>query len=231
MTGPRGRRCAGDAGIGLPELLVTMLLLGIVGSLVLALVTTTSGALSRERAATDSSTRAAVAMNELTRVIRAGTENPVDGQTLPDPVFTALGGEDVVLHAAIDTDATHPQPVLVRFTVTPQRELVETRWTATETVLDERSFWSFPAGGTPTVRVLARDVVSPGAGRPLFTFLRRDGTAILPLPAAPTAIELREVAAVAVNLTIQADPTGRARPVTLQNAVGIPNLGISRTGS
>jgi hypothetical protein len=209
-----------------------MLLIGLVGSLVMTLTVTMDRAFTREQAATSSTSVAASGMNELTRVIRSGTEIPVHGQTLNDTVFTVLGPEEVVLHAYLDTDSTAPRPVRVRFALNGSRELVETRWDAQPVVIENRRYWTFPTEAPPTVvRTVARQIPAAASGAaPLFTFLRANGTAISPLPAAPTAIELREVAAVRIRLTVQADPTGRARPVTLQNTVGIPNLSVSRVG-
>ena len=40
----------------------------------------------------------------------------------------------------------------------------------------------------------------------------------------------RLIAAVKVTMTVQTDETGEAKTATLENTVGIPNLGFSRIG-
>ncbi|NMR20161.1 prepilin-type N-terminal cleavage/methylation domain-containing protein [Cellulomonas fimi] len=220
-----------ERGLSLPELLVTMFLLGLISTMVLTLVVTVNRTFTRDRAATDSSTTAAIGMNELTRVIRSGTELRVQGQPLNDPVFVAAGNESVMLYAFIDTDeAVEPEPIKVRFSINGNRELVETRWAATPVSSGGKRYWVFPASTTPTSRVVTRQIPPRAGSEPyLFTFLKEDGTAWVP-PASPSKDQLREIVAVTLTLKVQADVTARAEPVTLANSVGIPNLGISRVG-
>jgi len=232
---PLGRRrvkASDERGLGLPEFVVTMLLLGLVTTMVMTLVVTINRTFTRDRAATDSATVAAIGMNELTRVIRSGTEIKVQGQTLTDPVFVSVKNEDVVLYAFLDTTSTNPKPIKVRFSINTNRELVETRWAATETTVSGTRYWTFPAAAAPSsTRAVARRIMPWTAGEKyLFTYLKADGSALSPIPASPTTIELRGIVAVQLTLKVQADSTARAEPVTLQNAVGIPNLGISRVG-
>lgn len=218
------RRLAGDQGIGLPELIVTMVLLAIVSTLILTLVTTVSRTFTRDRSATDSTNVAAIGMNELTRVIRGSTElRLTGGGSTNAPAFVSATPNELTVYAYIDADSASPAPVRVRFSIDSQRRLIETRWKASTTAAP----WSFVATGSPTSsRPVARLI--PTSAPALFTYLDANGNVLVPPGTGFTTEQLRKIAAVQITLTVQADLTDRAQPVTLQNAVGIPNLGISR---
>lgn len=221
-------RATRDDGYSLPELLVTIFVLGILSTVVVSFYVSMTGAFTRDRAATDSTTTASVGMNNLTRVIRAGTEIRVQGQSLNTPVFLDAKNEELTMHAFLDTDSTDPRPVKIRFWINAQRELMETRW---ESRRVNGSYFVFDAQPSGT-RVIARTVAPRASGQPwLFTYRAADNSSLTP-PAngAFTESQLRNIAAVQVTLTVQADRTSRADPVTLQSTVGIPNLGISRVG-
>ena len=217
-----------DAGFSLPELLVTILIFGIVSTIITTFFIGVTRSFTEDRAATDSVNIAAIGMNELTRVIRSGTEIEVQNQTLNNPVFVAASNEDVTLYAFLDTDSANPKPVKVRFYVGTDRILKETRW---DSYIVNTSYWAFNATATSTKDVarLITPRVSPDLY--LFTYYKADGT-ILPVPTTGTftTAQLRTIASVKVTMTVQADLTGRAKPVRLENTVGIPNLGISRVG-
>lgn len=219
----RDRR-AGDGGFGLPELIVTVVLLGMMMSLVVGVVVSISRTFTRDRAASDSTMVAAVGMNELTRVLRAGTELAVAGGGATNaPVFVSAEANAVTFYSFIDTDAAAATPVKVRFSIDAQRRLIETRWAATTT--DDP--WAFVADGSPTSsRTIARSI--PAGSPALFTYLDVNSAPIAIPATGFTEDQRRLIAAVRITLRVQADTTGRAEPVTLQNAIGIPNLGISR---
>ncbi|WAB82646.1 type II secretion system protein [Microcella daejeonensis] len=215
-----------DAGFSLPELMVTIFVMGVLSAVVVSFYVAMTGAFTEDRSATDSTSTASVGMNNLTRVIRAGTEIRVQGQTLNNPVFIEAKNEDLTLHAYLDTDSTDPRPIKVRFWINAQRELMETRWDSTRV---NGSYFVFDS--TPeSTRVIARTVATRTGTDPwLFTYRAADGT-VQPVPTTGsfTTNQLRNIASVQVRLTVQADITSRAAPVTLQSTVGIPNLGISR---
>lgn len=217
-----------ERGLGLPELPVAILLVGILSTLVVTFYSSATRTFTTDRAATDSTMIAAVGMKELTRVIRSGTEIPVDGATLNKPVFISADSEKVVLHAYLDTDSESPQPVLVEFAVDPDsRDLIETRWTAQ----DAAGYWVFPNTEPESQRPVARHIAElADSPAPLFSFLTADGTSVSVPMASSDIASLRSIVAVEVSLTVQSDPIQKASPVTLRNTVGIPNLGISRVG-
>lgn len=225
-----------ERGMGLPEIIVAMALLTVLMTLVLTAVVSFSRVMTKDSAANDSTNVAAIGMNELTRVIRAGTTVPVPASTTPLPVFTAAGHESVTLHAFIDTDSSTPKPVKVQFSVHPTtRDLVETRWDSYPTP-SRPTYWSFHT--TPSYeRVVARMIVAPAAGeRVLFSYYRINDTTkaeeqiTLPASGVMSADDRARIVSVEVTLKVQADITSRADPVTMVNRVGIPNLGVSRLG-
>lgn len=219
-----------DKGITLAELLVTMSLLSVVLIIVITVFSGYTRAFTEDRSVTSSTTTATVGMNELTRVVRSGTENPLSGVTLNDPVFEYAGNEKIILYAYLDTDSANPKPVKVQFSINPQRELVETRWNA---YASSPGYFAFYTSAAST-RVVARKILAHAGSDPwLFTFYKGDGTSKM-LPSSSTAsltlAERRQIVAVQIRMVVQADPTARADPVALQNTVGIPNLGVSRVG-
>lgn len=226
----RRRTLSGDDGVSLSELLVTMFLTGIVGLIVVSFFLAFTNSFTQDRVATENTTTAALGMNDLTRIIRSGTEIPVQGQVLNDPVFVYAGDQELIINAFTDTDSAAPRPVRVRFSINASRELIEERFLASETSPGS-GYWRFNSS-SEGARVIARQLPNPGPGDPwLFTYLAADGSAFNPADDRSLGIDQRRsIAAVRVNLTVQADPTGRADPVTLRNTVGIPNLGVSRVG-
>ncbi len=213
-----------ERGVTLPELIVTVFLLGFLTTLILGLVTTFSQTFTRDRSSGDSTMVAAAGMKEVTRVIRSGTElRLTGGGSTSAPVFVDARANSVTLFAYIDTNATSPRPIKVRFAIDAQRRLVETRWLATTTT----SPWSFAAEASPSSsRPVARRI--PTTAAPLFEYLDVNNQAMTIPSAGFSTDQLRSIAAVRVTLTVQADDTQRADPVQIQNAVGIPNRGISR---
>ncbi|MEL4320542.1 hypothetical protein WJX64_16130 [Leifsonia sp. YIM 134122] len=221
---------SGDKGLGVAELVVAISLLAVLMTLVVSLVVNVSRTFTREASATDSANVAALGMREVTRVIRAGTEIPVQTSVVNDPVFILAKPTEVTMYAYLDTSAASPKPIMVNFSVNATTgDLQETRWDATPV---GTRFWSFATTST-WQKLVARKIIAPtGTEQTLFSYYKSDGTEMnLAAGASLTAAQLRDVAAVQVSLKVQADVTGRAAPVLLQNTVGIPNLGVSRVAS
>ncbi|EAR25716.1 hypothetical protein A20C1_07548 [marine actinobacterium PHSC20C1] len=214
-----------EAGVTLSELIVTIALMSMLLAMVMTIFVTFTKTFAEERSATSNTAGATVAMNELTRVIRSGTENPVAASTLNDPVFSYAGTERVVLQAYLDTDAANPKPVKVEFLITADRTLVEKRWNAQLQASGYFTFQTTAASQRTVVRQISTGTTS------VFRYFDDSNTELTP-PAGGTLTlaQRRVVAAVKVSMTIQTDPTGRAKTASLENTVGIPNLGLSRIG-
>ena len=215
-----------------------MFLLGILSVLVVSSFSSFTTNFTRTQLATDSTNVAAAGMNEVTRVVRSGTEIEVSGGSVNLPVFISARREQAVLHSYLDAQSTSPAPIMVRFTVDPAtRDLLEERWASTKV----NGHWIFPSPTSvpASSRVVARQIVAPAVGEAsLFTYLKTSGCPveqptceIVPVSGDElSAAEIRSIVAVQVRMKVQSDSLGRAEPVTISNRVGIPNLGISRVG-
>ena len=226
-TSLRERMKRDESGIGLVELLVAMLIFGIVITLVANMYVSMTRTVQIGGSVNNSTKAASLGMNELSRVIRFATGNPVSGQPIDDPAFVEAGRETITVYSYVDTVSSAVQPVKVKFSLDASRRLIETRYAAYSL---SGGYWGFSS--TPLwTRTLTGQVMAPGAGEPyLFTYLQDDGTAIAVPAAGLASSQFSAIAAVQVTLKLKADDGTTANPVVLQNTVGLPNLGIHRTG-
>lgn len=238
----RSMRRGDESGTTLVELLVTMVVMSMLMVMVVGLVVAVNRNFTRDRSATDNASIASIGMNEVTRVIRSGTEIRVANQALNDPVFLAATPESVVLRAYLDTSAATPAPIVVRLEVTAQRTLVEKRWNAVAGTAPYWKFTNLPAAPYQPAssfwikpaytRTIASKITPMTASLKLFRFYTKDNVEVVPpTTGSLTVDQLRTVASVTVSLSVQSDLTARANPVVITNIVGIPNLGISRIGA
>ena len=217
-----------ESGFSLPELLVTIFVFGIASTIVVTFFINVSRTFTADRLQTESTEIAAVGMNELTRVIRAGTEIEVQGQALNNPVFVSAGNEELIIYSFLDTDSANPKPVKVRFWIDSGRVLNEQRW---DSYVINNDYFAFQAVSNYSRPVASLIPVRTSPDKYLFTYLNAAGVEI-PVPGSGTftTAQLRTIASVKVTMIVQADLTGRSNRVQLENTVGLPNLGISRIG-
>lgn len=224
MMRPRSSRS--DAGLTLLELLVAMGVSSILIALVATVFVTTSRVFTDQEGATDSARMASTAMNEVTRVVRAGTELPESGKTANTPVFAYAGAEKIEMAAFIDAESSKdPAPVKVSFGRNSANELVETRWAADRYL---KIYWRF-RDSPASARTIARSLLAPDKTRPLFRYFDKDGGALTPAAGASLSEDQRRnIASVQITMQVQANGSGRTAPVAIQNMVGLPNLGVAR---
>lgn len=224
MMRPRFSRS--DAGLTLLELLVAMGVSSILIALVATVFVTTSRVFTDQEGATDSARMASTAMNEVTRVVRAGTELPESGKTANTPVFAYAGAEKIEMAAFIDAESSKdPAPVKVSFGRNSANELVETRWAADRYL---KIYWKF-RDSPASARTIARSLLAPDKTRPLFRYFDKDGAALTPAAGASLSEDQRRnIASVQITMQVQANGSGRTAPVAIQNMVGLPNLGVAR---
>lgn len=224
MMRPRSSRS--DAGLTLLELLVAMGVSSILIALVATVFVTTSRVFTDQEGATDSARVASTAMNEVTRVVRAGTELPESGKTANTPVFAYAGAEKIEMAAFIDAESSKdPAPVKVSFGRNSANELVETRWAADRYL---KIYWKF-RDSPASARTIARSLLAPDKTRPLFRYFDKDGGALTPAAGASLSEDQRRnIASVQITMQVQANGSGRTAPVAIQNMVGLPNLGVAR---
>jgi prepilin-type N-terminal cleavage/methylation domain-containing protein len=231
MTAPRPRLAvsniqgAGERGISLVELIVAMMLLGIVSAIVVGMYVGTARATSQGQSVDGDTRTASNGINEVARMIRAATENPVlnpaPGTPATDPAIEAgADSSSITLYAYVNLETAEQKPVKVRFFVDPDGQLVEQKWTAAPAV---NGHWSFPTAQAD--RILAGPLLP---GTPVFIYLQGDGSEIVvPVGGLTNPDTLRTIKAVTVTMTIQSNAL-QSLPVTLQNTVGMPNLGLTR---
>lgn len=223
----RLRSLRGERGVTLIELLVAMVIFGILLTVVSGLYISAMNTVSLTRGLTDNTKVVSNAMNAVSRSIRAATENPVAGQTLPDSAFVSAKDDEVVLYAYINLTSSEEQPVMIRYRIDrTSGALTESRWPATQL---SNGNWKFPAlTVTPDYTRTVAVTISPyTSGDHPFTYLSKNGT-VIAAPASGLSLDNRRlVASVRITLTVQSSLTDSANPVTLQNTVGIPNLGFA----
>jgi prepilin-type N-terminal cleavage/methylation domain-containing protein len=204
-----------DDGFTLAELLVVMMLMGIVGSMALFFVTTSADAIVKDQSRLDSLNIATVGMNQLSKAIRAGTEIEQAG-TVNLPVFSAVGSESMTFYSFTGT-----VPSQVAYEINAGRELIQRSVPA-----DPASGPTWEFTGTPSTRIVARQIPVPAPGDPpLFAY--HDGTgALMTLPVGPAG--LSQIERVTITLTVQTDLNQDVPPAVLVNQVGLPNVGIAR---
>jgi prepilin-type N-terminal cleavage/methylation domain-containing protein len=208
-----------DRGISLAEMLVAMALFAV-------LIALTGGfAVSAYRASAQSSTidtatrTATVGMTDLTRTIRAATNNPVSTSNLADSAFVTATDQVLRIYAYVNLTSSEEKPVMVEFKVADGK-LVETQWASYDL---GKGYWGFQS--TPSsVRTVASPVVGPAQGGPaLFRYVDSTGaTMSLAGGSVPTA-NVRGIAAVQVSLQVGSS-TDLAKSTVLTNTVGLPNL-------
>lgn len=222
--------------MSLTELLVASIVLMIVLTVAANLFINATKSMGMADAVNANTANASNGMNEASRVIRAGTSNPVSGQAVDSPAFVEAKPESVILYSLVGGDRNDPHPVMIRLSLNAQRQLVEERWTAT-VVAGYSTFKSPYVGASgyvaPQLTRILTTTVSPRAGSAayLFTYYS-DVQGTVPLAAAGVDVapaSLAAIVTVRVSLTVQKSMTNSNSPVTLENLVGIPNLNASAT--
>ncbi|KQR53789.1 hypothetical protein ASF88_02755 [Leifsonia sp. Leaf336] len=214
-----------DAGITLAEVLVAMMIFGIMLTIVGAVFVSTNRNFAISRSLDTNTKSASNGMNEVSRVLRAATENPVRGQALNDPAFQSIGPETLTVYAYVNLSSSAEQPIQVRFSVDASRNLVEEVWPGTA---QTGGYWTFPnptSVAATTKRILASSIIpSSGSVAPLFSYLGVTNT-----PLSNPATNPRSIAAVQVSITAGTTTAGDMSNVTIQNTVGLPNLPLARS--
>lgn len=211
-----------DAGVTLPELIVTMMIFAMITTLIMTFVITMSRTFTRDREQADSANVGSVGMNEVSRVIRSATELRItSGGSTAEPVFIEAGPNTMTLYSYIDSGTSSVKPIKVQFFIDSNRRLVEKRWNVTNSA----SPWSFATTASST-RTIARSI--PVGAAALFTYLDKDSVPLSFTSGVLSTTNRQNVAAVDVRLTVQSDLTSRAAPVELRSTIGIPNLGKTR---
>lgn len=219
-------RATDDRGLTLVELLVAMslslLVLTIAGSFLVssqkAAVTATS---------TSANTRAAtVAMNEMGRMLRAATDNPVPTGDDSQFAFQYASPTSLRFFAYVNLDSTLSQPVEVQLTLDPAtKRITETTWKGTA-IAGNASYFGFPLAAGATLSATptrTRTLVSSVTSQVAFSFRDAAG-GVLDVTGSPIAgAQLPNIRAVVVSVTVGSG-TNDPNAVTLTTTVSLPNI-------
>jgi prepilin-type N-terminal cleavage/methylation domain-containing protein len=210
----RTRLARGDRGLTLAELMVTMVLMGVVGTIMITTVASVVKTVTHNQANADSVDIARIGMNRLTMNIRSGMAIQQSG--LADlPALAEIAPNKLTVYASLG-----PVPTKITYSINTNRELVEQWYPG---VAASNPFWTFAT--TPRTTVIARKIPTTAAA--MFTFL--DGTgAPLAIQTSTNVNDLALVRSVRIALTVDIDPARGGGPVTLSNTVVLPNLGIAK---
>lgn len=225
-----------EQGITLIELLVAMMLLGILLTVVASLYVSSLNAVSLGRSVTNNTKQVSNAMNEATRVIRAGTENPLTPPATPAPAFVAAKKDDIIMYAFINLQSAEEQPQMIRLWVDRTTgNFRESRWAATKVTGTTR--WTFPSNPCTATNVPAGCVAPastvtlatavPASATTIFQYFQKNGDPITTPTTGLVEADRKLVSSVKVTLTIQTSLTDNSNPVSVENTVGMPNLGFA----
>lgn len=208
----------GDAGIGLPELLVSMVLASIV---LLALGTTFAGSLRTSSAATSRISTTAdlrLAMDTAARRLRLAVS-----PALGVPAFEVADPRTVRFFAAMNepgTNAVQP-PTLVQYAITPS--CLEERRVKPTGSADTGWTWASPS--TAPATCLARASVNPDGGA-LFTYFPSGSVTDTALSTATTGVaaaDLTKIRSVELTMALKA-ATGVVPATAASTRVTLVNL-------
>jgi prepilin-type N-terminal cleavage/methylation domain-containing protein len=210
----RRRRITGDSGLTLSELMVTLVLMGIVGTLMMTAVVNVTRTVTKNQANADSLDIARIGMNRITKTIRAGMDIQRSG--LADlPALASVSPNQLTVYASVGA-----VPAKVTYSINGSRELIE-QWYAGNAA--SNPYWTFVA--TPRTTIVARKI--PAGSAALFVYLDEFGDPIAN-QTTNTVADLELIRSVRIELTVDADPARGGGPVTISNTVVLPNLGIAK---
>ncbi|MFF1875882.1 hypothetical protein, partial [Kitasatospora herbaricolor] len=140
-----------------------------------------------------------------------------------DPAIIQADAVSIKLYAYVNLSSATETPVIVRFWVNAKQQLVETKWLATTLT---NTHWNF----SPTAqrdRILADSVVP---GSTLFRYFAGTATPLnVPIGGITDATARQSISSVQVTFSVKS--VGSNSSITMQNTVGMPNLGLTRTGT
>lgn len=223
MTGREASRRrlgpASEAGVSLVELIVTIMVTGIVLSIVAAMFVNVAKVTADSNGTNTRSSIAANVMNEMSKVIRLAANNATASSEDPDPAIVSATASALTVYSYADTSPSAPAPAKVTFRVDSSGTVWEDRVAGSAS----GSYWVFTGAAT------SRNLGSPIGTANLFTYLDQGGLPVAPGSTGLTLAQRSTIASVRVTVTIANNPTLGSDPVVITNTVGMPNLLLTGT--
>lgn len=223
-TLPR-RLLSDEQGISLVELIVAMTLSVLILTIAGSFLISTQRASVTARAVNENTRTASAAMNEMTRVVRSATDNPVSTGDDPQYAFQYASPTSVRFFTYVNTSSTASQPVEVQLTLDPTaRTITETKWAGTAVPYSD--YFTFPMGSgatltaSPTSTRTLADSVVPTA---VFTYWSASNSQLGSSVAPVGASDLPNIRRVTVTVTTGSSASD-PRATTLTNSVNLPNI-------
>ncbi|GAA2751380.1 type II secretion system protein [Amnibacterium kyonggiense] len=211
---------SGEDGFTLVELLVTMLITGIVLSMIGVFFANISRLTSWSGKDRDATGQAALALDAVRAVVRVATNVP---KSTTETYWAIQYGTPTQLQiiAYSNTSVSDSAPVLVTFNLGSDGTFTEQRQAATMSPLT--GFYAF--NGSVTKTTIANGFVASGAETPFFQYLDQS---FKPLNASPKLSDAdRQNNVTLIRVTTTLDPTTAGGPdgkVIVTSSIGMPNL-------
>ena len=212
-----------DRGLSMVELLVVLMITGILMTIIGTLFVNVARVTANSNSTTSRSTTAANLMDAVTKVIRTASNNAVATSEDADPAVVAGTASTLSIISYVDASPTIPAPTKVNYRVDGSGNLVEDRYSSTQTA----GYWVF--GTTAKSRVFPGPVLTGTGDDALFVYLDSENHTIIPGTSGLSVTQRALVASIKVNIRIANPLTTGADPIVLVNTVGMPNLNVSRT--
>lgn len=210
-----GRLHAGERGITLMELIVAMALSMIVVVAAAGFLGAAQKAQGSVRTIDGNTRTSSNVMNEVGRMLRAATVNPIQNADSA-PAFVSATPTLVQFYAFVNLTSSEAKPVKVQFQVV-DNQLVETQWASTA-VAGTTGYWTYATTPTSTRTIAAPLAISSTSP---FTYLASDGVTVLD---GTVAANLDDIRFVRVNLEIGSATVGAYSNVVMTTTIALPNV-------
>lgn len=217
-----------DRGMTLVELLVAISVLAIATTLITAMVVSLARTSTRQEAEQYSSRTAAVALDQVGRIVRGATPTLHANGWQQLPAIVEARADRVRLSTYLDANADNPAPTLVELRIdAASGTMTETRWASYRS----GGVWTFAATPSRT-RVVLEGVLPQGRSLPngavvgsAFDYFAVDGRAMaLPTSGRLADAQRAEVSSIRVALAVQSQPGTGAPPAVIETTVSMPNV-------
>lgn len=225
----RAVREGSDAGLSLIELLaasfISLLMLTLVGGMFVQITRLTANGQSTKNATGIAWT----VTNELSNVIRQGTQVATSGTATEGAVIAGSTSTSLILDAYADSTVTAGQatiaPTRVTFTVNASGYLVEQR------VVGTLSGGYYGFTGTGVTRTVNGPILTTGTGANALFVYSAGSTTITPGGTGLTAAQASSITAVTINVSVANTIATGSDVVQLTNTITMPNVAIVNGGS